>query len=294
MEGTIHGRTDNTMVINTNTYAISSANNLANSQSMLGRSLSRLSSGDKIMQPSDDAAGLAVSEKMKAEQKRVEAASNNVQDAISYVQTADGFMSNMSTMLSRMSELTTMSQDVTKNAQDLNLYDQEFQSLKAQMRQTIGGSVYGVTTDPLGSFNGISLFGNAAGLTVTIGESGSQTMTIGGIDLRDTTSAIYALLSTASSITASNAGASQAVINAIQELATVRAQLGASQSRLEVASSQLTVQDQNLSSSISTIRDVDVAKESTQYARYQILVQAGTSMLAQANQLPSTVLKLLQ
>ena len=282
------------MVINTNTYAISSANNLAQSQSMLGQSLARLSSGDKISQPSDDAAGLAVSEKMKAEQKRVEAAGNNVQNAISYVQTTDGFLSNMSNMLSRMSELTTMSKDVTKNSQDLALYDQEFQALKQQMQQTVGGSEYGVSGQPLGSFNGISLFGTAQGLTVTIGENGSQTMTLPGIDLRDPTTAIASLLSIASSITASSPGANQAVINAIQEISTVRAQLGASESRLNAVASQLTVQDQNISSSVSTIRDVDVATESTQYARYQILVQAGTSMLAQANQLPATVLKLLQ
>jgi len=284
------------MVINTNIYAINAAQNLSKSQSMLGRSLSRLSSGDKIQQPSDDAAGLAVSEKMKAQQKRVEAAANNVQSAISYVQTADGFLTNMSDMLSRMSELTMMAQDVTKNTEDIQLYDQEFQSLKQQLQATIGGTEYSITGQPLGSFNGISLFGSSTPLTVTIGEGASQTMDIGGIDLRAAASDMRALVSvsTGSTIAVSDSNANALVTAAIQELATVRAGLGASQSRLEVAASQLNVQDENLSSAISTIRDVDVAGDSTRYARYQILVQAGTSMLAQANSMPQTVLKLLQ
>lgn len=290
------------MVINTNVFAIASANNLNKSQNMLGQALSRLSSGDKIQQPSDDAAGLAVSEKMRAQQKRVMAASSNVQSAISYVQTTDGFLSNMSSVLSRMSELTLRAKDVTKNAEDRALYDQEFQALKDQLRATIGGSEYGITSTPLGTFNGISLFGNTSGLVVTIGENNNQTVTINGINLRDAATAINSLLSIASTpatgsgtgITVSDTGSNAAVISTIQQLASVRASLGASQSRLEVAANQLQVQDQNLQSAISSIRDVDVANESTQYSRYQILVQSGTAMLAQANQINASVLRLLQ
>ena len=285
------------MVINTNLYAIASASNLNKSQSALGRALSRLSSGDKIQNPSDDAAGLAVSEKLKAQQGRVNAASNNVQSAISYVQTTDGFLSNIASILSRLSELTTQAKDVTKNSQDIALYNQEFVSLKNQLQQTIGGSVYGITGTPLGTFNGISLFGNTTALTVTIGEDNSQTLSIPGINLRDTSvsaNPIYALLSIATGLNVSDSNAGATVTSAIQQLATVRASLGATQSRLQVVASQLGVQEQNIASSISTIRDVDVAEESTQYARYQILVQAGTSMLSQANTLPSSVLRLLQ
>jgi flagellin len=284
------------MVINTNIYAITSSQNLGKSQELLGKSLARLSSGDKIMKPSDDAAGLAVSEKMSAQKMRVQAATNNVQNAISYVQTTEGFLKNMSGMLNRMSELTLLAKDVTKNSEDIALYDQEFQALKVQLQTTIGGSEYEITSQPLGTFNGISLFGSASGLTITIGENVDQTMDIPEINLRDTTSDIFALLtaSTASSVSVSDTDASQKVIAAIQELATQRASLGASQSRLEVASSQLDVQYENLASAISQIRDIDVAKESTEYARFQILVQAGTSMLAQANTMPQTVLRLLQ
>ena len=149
----------------------------------------------------------------------------------------------------------------------------------------------------MGTFNGISLFGNTTALTVTIGEDNSQTLSIPGINLRDTSvsaNPIYALLSIATGLNVSDNNAGATVTSAIQQLATVRASLGATQSRLQVVASQLGVQEQNIASSISTIRDVDVAEESTQYARYQILVQAGTSMLSQANQLPSSVLRLLQ
>lgn len=282
------------MVINTNTYAIASARNLTASQELLGKSLSRLSSGDKISNPSDDAAGLAVSEKMKAQQARIEAASDNVQNAISYIATTDGFLSNMANMLTRMSELTTLAQDVTKNSEDVSLYNQEFQALQQQMRETIGGSGYGVTSDPLGMFNGISLFGNGGSLSVTIGEGANQTMDISTVNLRDSSTDIYALLSTATGLGVSDTGAQAAVTAAIQEMATVRSQYGASQSRLEVAMDQLQVQSENIMSAISAIRDVDVAEESTSYAKYQVLVQSGTAMLAQANSLPQSTLQLLQ
>ena len=150
-------------VINTNTQAMIAARNLNQSNEMLGRSLTRLSSGSKIVNPSDDAAGLAVSEKLDAQSRRVKAATTNVQNAISYVQTADGFMSGMTKILSRMSELAILAKDVTKNTSDVGLYQQEFQALQDQLRDTIGGTTadIGGPTDvdtPLGSFNGIVLF----------------------------------------------------------------------------------------------------------------------------------------
>jgi len=275
------------MVINTNIQAISATRNLAESQAMLGKSLSRLSSGSKIVKPSDDAAGLAVSEKLDAQNSRIRAARTNVQNAISYVQTADGFMKSMTQVLTRMSELTTMARDVTKNTEDIALYDTEYQALKEQLADTVGlggGS-------SLGTFNGIELFGpNPTGLTVTIGEAVNQTMTIGETDLRDATQPFAQLLAAGTDVTNSAA----LVTSSIQQLATERATLGASQSRLEVAGAQLVVQYENLEAAISRIRDVDVAEESTQMARASILVQAGTAMLAQANAVPQTVLKLLQ
>lgn len=290
-------------VINTNIQAITAARNLNQSQEMLGRSLSRLSSGSKIVQPSDDAAGLAVSEKLDAQSRRVRAAITNVQNAISYVQTADGFMSGMTKILSRMSELAILARDVTKNATDIALYSEEFRALQDQLRATIGGSTseIGGTADidtPLGAFNGIALFGSTAGggLTVTIGQAVGQEMTIGDSNLRsgDMLAIIEQDSSGAYTLGLTDATAIDAITDAIQHVATERASLGASQSRLELAATTLQVEYENLSSAISRIRDVDVAEESTRLAKYNILVQSGTAMLAQANQTPRSVLSLLQ
>ena len=289
-------------VINTNIQAIAGARNLNHSQEMLGRSLARLSSGSKIVNPSDDAAGLAVSEKLDAQGRRVKAASTNVQNAVSLVQTADGFMGGMTKILARMSELAILSKDVTKNAGDIALYQQEFTAIQDQLRATIGGTVAEIggttpVTTPLGAFNGISLFGtNPAGLTVTIGQAVGQDMVIKDSNLRD--GAMLAMIQQDNAgvytLTANDPTAIQKITSAIQDVATERATLGASQSRLELASTTLQVEYENLSSAISRIRDVDVAEESTMLAKYNILVQSGTSMLAQANQSPQSVLKLLQ
>jgi flagellin len=289
-------------VINTNIQALTSARHLNQSQEMLGRSLTRLSSGSKIVNPSDDAAGLAVSEKLAAQNRRVKAATTNVQNAVSYVQTADGFMSGMTKILSRMSELAILAKDVTKNTSDIALYQQEFKALQDQLRATVGGTTaeIGGTADisaPLGAFNGISLFGSATtGLSVTIGQAVGQEMTIPPSDMQSgsmlgiinqTSSGVYDL-----NINTPNAIAQ--ITSAIQQVATERATLGASQSRLELASSTLQIEYENLEAAISRIRDVDVAEESTQFAKFNILVQSGTAMLAQANRTPETVLKLLQ
>ncbi len=289
-------------VINTNIQAIAGARNLNHSQEMLGRSITRLSSGSKIVNPSDDAAGLAVSEKLDAQGKRVKAATTNVQNAVSYVQTADGFMSGMTKILSRMSELGILAKDVTKNGSDVDLYQQEFTALQDQLRATIGGDTteIGGTTDiatPLGAFNGITLFGsNATGLSVTIGQAVGQDMTINESNLRS--GAMLEIINQdgagAYTLMSSDSDAIQKITDSIQHVATERATLGAAQSRLELAATTLHVEYENLSSAISRIRDVDVAEESTQYAKYNILVQSGTAMLAQANQSPQSVLKLLQ
>ena len=284
------------MTINTNPGATAAALHLQQSHEMLNKSLNRLSSGSKIVLPSDDAAGLAVSEKLDAENRRLGAAGTNVQNAMSYIQTADGFLGGMSKVLSRMSELSMLAKDVTKNPGDVQLYQQEFQALQQQLRDTVGG---GAVTSPLGTFNGIVLFGNnPSGLTVSIGEGPGQTMNIAESDLQDPAGALGILLAQtappAFDVTVTTANVATLVVNSIQHVASERAALGASQSRLELAAATLAVEGTNLEAAISRIRDVDVATESTQFAKNNILVQAGTAMLAQANQLPQSVLKLLQ
>ena len=297
-------------VINTNIQAIAAARNLNKSQDLLGQSLARLSSGSRIVNPSDDAAGLAVSEKLDAQNLRVHAASTNVQNAISYIQTADGFMSGMTKILGRMSELGMLAKDVTKNSSDVALYEEEFKALQEQLRSTIGGTHADIggkadgsddVTTPLGTYNGIELFGpNAAGHQVTIGEAVGQTMTINQNDLRSNVPAnmLHAIMEKDNTgafvLNVNSAGAIQSITDAIQCVASQRAELGASQSRLNLAAGTLQVENENISAAVSRIRDVDVATETTQLARYNILVQAGTSMLAQANQSPQSMLKLLQ
>lgn len=296
------------MVINTNVSAVDAAGSLQRSSAALGRSLARLSSGSKIIKPADDAAGLSVSEKLEAQNTRIQAAKVNTQNAMSLLQTADGFMSNMSSVLNRMTELAVLSTDVTKNANDVELYELEFESLKNQLRDIIGNGSNGTDSDPnwnitgtepAGTFNGISLFGNRESMSIVVGSSGDQTLSIDAINLREVGGALSNLLwdnsvdGSQPDITASSAGAIETITAALEQTARERAGLGAEQSRLDVINTQLQVQSQNLEAANSRIRDVDVAEESTQYAKYNILVQSGTSMLQQANALPESVLRLL-
>ncbi len=267
------------MVINTNISAQIGARNLSESSNMLSKSLARLSSGSKIVSPEDDAAGLAVSLRFDAQINRTTAANSNVGNAVSFSQTQDGFLSKIGNALDRMSELSVLSQDVTKTDSDRGLYDKEFQTLATYITNT-------ATKD----FNGVSLFSSAALSVTTDGDGG--TFSMAGIDL----AAASYTGATGSNVATSTSAVSAltAVKAAITQLATDRASLGANIARLTYTGEQLGVLGDNLSAANSRIKDVDVAQESTQYARYNILVQAGTSMLAQANQSPQSALRLLQ
>lgn len=267
------------MVINTNTQAQSAASNLQSSQAMLSKSLSRLSSGSKIVNPADDAAGLAVASRLDAQVSRLDAAKSNVGNAISFTQVQDGFMKKIAKAFDRMSELAILSQDVTKSDADRSLYDSEFQQL-----------IQYVTNTADKDFNGVSLFSTTP-LNVTVDSEGG-TFTMGGIDMA--ASAYTQVNSQVITTTNAAATALSTVKTAINQLATDRASIGAYQSRLNYTSEQLVVTKENLTAASSRIKDVDVAEESTQYARYNVLVQSGTAMLAQANQMPQSVLRLLQ
>jgi flagellin len=266
------------MVINTNLAAQNAATLLMQSQANLNTSLQRLSSGSKITSPADDSAGLAVSMKLSAQMARISAASNNVNNAISFSQTQDGYIQQVNSAFSRMSELSVLAQDVTKTTSDRQLYQQEFSAL--------GSYINNVATK---DFNGVSLF-NGDTLNVTT-DSDANTFGMVGIDLGGTT---YAT-ATADDIS-SVAGSVKAltdVKSAISQLASDRANIGANEESLSYYGNQLTTLNNNLSAANSQITDVDVATESTNYAKENILVQTGTAMLAQANSLPQSVLKLL-
>jgi len=267
------------MVINTNTHAQTASSNLQTSQMMLSKSLARLSSGSKIVSPADDAAGLAVASRLDAQVQRIDAAKYNVGNAISFTQTQDGFLKKVGKALDRMSELSILSQDATKTDSDRALYNQEYQQL--------GSYIADASTK---DFNGVSLFSTNS-LNVTVDSEGT-TFNMSGINL-STSTYTTALTSNISSTTSASTALTN-VKSAISQLTTDRSTLGAFQSRLNFTSEQLVVSKENLSAASSRIKDVDVAEETTQYARFNILVQSGTAMLSQANNMPQSVLRLLQ
>jgi flagellin len=267
------------MVINTNISAANSSRLLSESSSMLAKSLARLSSGSKIVGPGDDAAGSAVALRLDAQINRVQAANNNIGSAVSFNQTQDGFLGKVAKALDRMSELAILAQDVTKSDSDRDLYNSEFTQLASYIDNV-------ATKD----FNGVSLFSSAT-LNVTI-DSDGNTFGMTGIDLA---ASAYTTATSGDVTTTSNAATALAdVKTAIAQLATDRATVGANATRLNFTSEQLAVLKENLQAATSRIKDVNVAEESTQYARYNILVQAGTAMLAQANAVPQSMLRLLQ
>ena len=268
------------LVINTNYAATVAANNLGSSNEALQKSLNRLSSGSKIVSPADDAGGLAVAMKLSAAAKRQGAVANNIGNSVSYLQTQDGAMKVAGDVLNRISELKTLYTDPTKNTTDLANYDSEFTSLQQQLSA--------LTTE---TFNGVNLFGST-GLTVPVTESGGTSVAIQAADLASTSAGIGAI--SATTVTTLAGISLTAVTSAIQNVATMRANNGAEQSRFSFASQLLTTNQANLQAATSRIMDVDVAQESTQLARFNTLVQAGTAMLAQANQSPQIALKLLQ
>jgi flagellin len=270
------------MVINTNLEAMQNANNLNNSAVGLAKSLARLSSGQKIVNPSDDAAGLAVSSRIQAQIARLDAALSNVINAVSLTQTQDGFMKTIDKALSRMGELAMLAQDTTKSASDRSLYGQEFSQLQDYISATA-----------VKEYNSVSLFSSTT-VAVTIDSSG-LTFDLAGIDILNIGAYSFAIDSAVSlASTTAAADALTLVRAATSQVAQDRARLGAYQARLNYTSEQLVVTKENLSAAVSRITDTDVAEESTRYARNQILVQSGTTMLVQANSLPQAALRLLQ
>ena len=274
--------------INYNGASGAAAYNLANTNVNLQRSLQRLSSGSRINSSFDDAGGLAVSMKMSASIRRTEATQANVGNAIALLQTQDGVLKSADRVLNRMSELATLAQDVTKSTSDLALYSTELTQLKGQLNLMLSEK-----------FNGISLF-SAAGsvgttLAVVSSHDGGQSVGITQSDLNSLSTTVGSTATTGMIIT-SNTGAQSAVTTittAIQSLATLRANNGAEQTRLTFAADMLSVNKINLEAANSRIIDVDVAEESAQLARFNILQQAGTAMLAQANQSTQSILRLI-
>jgi flagellin len=269
------------VVINTNYAATVASNNLAASNGMLQKSLNRLSSGSKIVNPSDDAGGLAVSMKLNAAARRQGAVATNIGNAVSLLQTQDGALKVSAKVLERIGELKTLYSDATKSDSDKANYDAEFTSLQAQLR-----------ANATETFNGVALFGSTD-LSVGVTEDGSTSVSVAARDLSSTATGVGTLSGTGVTSLGDSSVTLSAISTAIQNVATMRANNGAEQSRFGFASELVTVNKANLEAASSRITDVDVANESTQLAKWNILVQSGTAMLAQANQSAQGALRLI-
>ncbi|MBN2528281.1 MAG: flagellin FliC [Deltaproteobacteria bacterium] len=273
------------MVINTNTQAINAQRNLSRTSSSLSTSMARLSSGLRITSAKDDAAGLAISEKMKAQIRGLSQAERNANDGISLVQTAEGAMDEISGMLIRMRELSVQAANGTTDSAQKGFLNNEFSQLSSEITRIANST----------EFNGTSLLNAAASVTLQVGigtTSANDQLTVDFKDVRATSSSIN--VSTQNISTASGAqSAISAIDTAITNLSEQRGKLGAFQNRLESTVRNLATTRENLSASNSRIRDVDVASESVDMTRSQILMQAGTAVLAQANGLPSMALALI-
>jgi len=265
------------MVINTNIGAVGAQRTLRESTGMLNKALARLASGTKIVSPEDDAAGLAVASKFDAQIQRNRGVQNNLTSALSFSQTQDGFLQKVAGALTRMSELASMAMDNTKSAEDKSNYNTEFLDLKAYVSD-IGTK----------KFNGVTMFdGSTMGVTM---DSDGNTWNLNSSSLNavDVTSVI------ASAFAVTSTNAVSTINTAIENVATHRAKVGANIQRIRFTQDQVSILNENLQRSVSRIKDVDVASESTQFARFNILVQSGTAMLAQANLLPQAALRLIQ
>jgi len=283
------------VVINTNTSASLASYNLSSTNVNLQRSLNRLSSGSRINSSFDDAGGLAVSMKISASIRRTEATLANVNNSVAFLQTQDGVLKNADKVLNRMSELAMLATDVTKSTADLSLYNTELTQLKDQLELMLSEKFNGISLFQSGSNATFDTGTSAANLTVVTSHDGDQSFAITRADLNFISTTVGTDATSGMQIN-NNANATAAVATIqtqIQNLANLRANNGAEQSRLTFAADMLSINKINLEAANSRIVDVDVAAESSQLARYNILQQAGTAMLAQANMSTQSILRLI-
>lgn len=276
------------MRIQHNIAALNSYKNLTNNNSTVGKNLEKLSSGYRINRAGDDAAGLAISEKMRAQITGLETASKNASDGISLIQTAEGAMTEVHSMLNRMVELAQQSANGTyDNDVDRNNLQMEFTALSKEIDRISSGT----------SFNGTKLLDgslSSTGLTLQIGETSAAFNQI-AVTIAKTDSATLGIDTSVAVSDQTKAAAAVSILKtAINTVSSTRGRLGATQNRLEHTINNLSVASENMTAAESRIRDVDMAKEMMSYTKNNILVQASQAMLAQANQVPQGVLQLLK
>ncbi len=313
--------------INTNSAAAAASFHLSNNQSALQKSLARLSSGTRIVQPVDDAGGLAVAMKMESAIVRLDGAEKNVQNATSFLEVQDGVLQSAGKIVNRMIELKGLSDDVMKNASDIENYNREFKDLQMQIYDMgslkfNGVSMFASTTsnaaagnatfNDIANDNTVSIYVSAdgtSGPTVSVNKSlllaaltiDTDALGTGQQYLRTQSNAAFAA-GDVMTFAAEDAGKTIDIskisvgvfTQALENVATLRADNGASMSRLRFAGQEMAVQKTNLIAAKGRVTDVDIAAESTQLAKYNVLVQASASMLAQANTSADIALMLLR
>ncbi|RJE85635.1 flagellin [Paenibacillus sp. 1011MAR3C5] len=265
------------MRINHNITALNNHRNMGLNTVAAGKNMEKLSSGLKINRAADDAAGLAVSEKMRGQIRGLEQAQRNVQDGVSFVQTAEGAMNEVSAMLTRMKELNVQALNGTYSSTDVDNIELEVNELRSQISSIMADT----------KFNGINI--QSSGTATQVAIQADDAAQVINIDLITTTSFVMN-----AAITSLNATSLASIETAIESVATERAKLGATQNRLEYTSNNLGTTVENLTAAESRIRDTDMAKEMVELTKNNILLQASQAMLAQANSAPQGVLSLLR
>ena len=281
-----------TLSINTNINSIDAQRNLSGSQMSLATSMQRLSSGLRINSSKDDAAGLSIAERMNSQVRGMNVAIRNSNDGISLAQTADGALAQVGNSLQRMRELAVQARNSTNSSSDKNSLNKEFGQLQAEITRVLGGT----------AFNGKKILGaDATTLNFQVGANTTtnDTVSIKTTNMATSDTTMTAVTASSAAIDASaTSGAIGTVIDnidkAINDVNDTRATFGATQSRFDSIISNLQVGVENQSAARSRIMDADFAAETANMSRAQVLQQAGTAMVAQANQLPQQVLALLR
>ena len=280
------------MTINTNINSLNAQRNAQATQMSLSTSIQRLSSGLRVNSAKDDAAGLAIATRMDAQARGMTVAIRNANDGISMLQTAESGMQTVSDMLQRMRELAVQATNSTNTSSDVASLNQEYTQLASEIGRTISAV----------QFNGTSILTTTASYDFQVGANSGQTITVasGTLNLSQAgnVSAVFggttSALTTAAGSNSSNAANIDAIDKALQSINDSRAQLGAAQSRFQNTITFLQSAVENQTAAKGRIMDADFATETSNLSRAQILQQAGTAMIAQANQLPQQVLSLLK
>ncbi|MGE0803428.1 MAG: flagellin [Lautropia sp.] len=271
-------------IINTNMMSLNAQRNLTTTQGVLSQAIQRLSTGLRVNSAKDDAAGLAIAERMNAQVRGMNVAIRNANDGISMAQTAEGALSKMGDMLQRMRELAVQSANGTLSADDRDNLNEEFGQLSEEITRTIAVS----------KFNETEVLNLTADLDFQVGANKDETITIASADfaMTDVTAALSLSIAGADGTTA--ADALDTIDTALDALNSQRSTWGAVQNRFEAAIGTLQVSAENQAAARSRIMDADFAAETAALTRAQVLQQAGTAMLSQANSIPNNVLTLLR